>query len=240
MPKKPLIGLTSDLSDDKKYSQSEYCALRNNYIKSIIKAGGIPLILPPNQNDLNEYANLIDGLILTGGHFDITPNFYQEDFIHKETIINTERADFEIALLKLAFERKIPIFGICGGMQLINVFFGGSLYQHIPDYIKTNLQHELRPYSKVAHQVLIDKNSKLAQLIELPEKIGVNSSHHQAIKKLSPDFNIAAKASDGVIEAIEYNNSDYSFLIGVQWHPEYQVNQYDLMLFKKFIESCLF
>ena len=129
----------------------------------------------------------------------------------------------------------MPIFGICGGMQLINVIYGGNLIQHIPEN-KSFLEHEVKPYNKIAHKVIIKNETILFDIIQ-KQKIGVNSSHHQAVDKLGKNLIASAHTEDGIIEAIE--NPHYeNFMLGVQWHPEYQISIADNAIFHRFIDIC--
>lgn len=235
MLKKPVIGLTSDCSSDKKYSDFPYLALRFNYSLSLQRAGAIPILLPPIQENYKEYIELLDGIVITGGNFDIHPKLYGESTIHDSVSVNEQRTNFEKNIAEEAIKHKMPILGICGGMQLLNVIFGGNLIQHIPDHDKNYFNHEAKPYDSVAHEVSL-KEGSLLHKIAGDKKIGVNSSHHQAILKTAPDFIISAISDDGIIEAIE--NPNYPFMLGVQWHPEYEITEADSNIFKTFVGHC--
>lgn len=235
MKKKPIIGLTSDLADDQKYSHMPYFALRKNYSTSLLAANSTPILIPPIYQSAKEYIDLIDALVLTGGHFDIPPTLYGESIIHNSVSTNDTRTNFEIEITKLAIKKKMPILGICGGMQLLNVIYGGTLFQHIPDSIENSLNHERKPYSNEAHQVSINNNSLLYKLSSKTE-IGVNSSHHQAINKVGTGLTPVAFANDGVVEALE--NNSYPFMVGVQWHPEYQVSNFDQRIFNELVRQA--
>jgi putative glutamine amidotransferase len=232
--KKPLIAISLDHESDHKYSQFPYYALRENYITSVSKYGGTPILLPFDNQAINHYINIIDGLILTGGNFDISPSLYGDSNTHKEVTLKKNRTLFERSILLAAIEKNIPILGICGGMQLINVALGGSLIQHIPDYIDQALEHETKPYDQTSHIINIEPNTKLSLFAMHKDSEKVNSSHHQAVAKLGKNLIISATANDGVIEAIEHRN--HSYMIGVQWHPEYQLSNLDNNLFKEFIK----
>ena len=211
--KKPVIGISGSLIIDSSGSFAGYkrSYVNNDYILSVIKNGGIPFIIPFNENE------------------EPTPKLGD---------IFPERDDFEYGLLKAALEANKPILGICRGAQIINTYFNGSLYQDL-SYIGTEvLKHnqENSP-SMVTHSVMIDKSSKLFDIFG-EEKIRVNSFHHQAVKKVGDGLAISAKAPDGVIEAIE--KTDYPFLVAVQWHPEMLHLTVEMMnkLFIRFIKEA--
>ena len=238
---KPIIGITLDFEDNKKYSHAPYYALRENYIESVKSAGGVPILLPFNLEGIDKIIDTIDALIITGGHFDISPELYGlagDEKVHNEVRLKENRTEFEWQITQKAIAKKIPILGICGGMQLLNVILGGDLIQHIPDEVENFIAHEQKPipYDQAAHDIEIETDTLLFNLAEQKEIIGTNTSHHQAVKNIAPGFVISAKTKDGVIEAIE--KKDYPFMIGVQWHPEYQVSQLDENLFKALIESA--
>lgn len=210
----PLILATSD-------SDSERYYLRRAFARAIEEAGGVLAIALPSAAPLA--TNLIaraDGLYLTGGD-DIHPSRWGESIAaHYRGTIDTERDALEFALVKAALERKIPIFGICRGMQILNVFFGGSLYQDIAAELPGALSHTRptnTPRETLVHDVILGENSHIARIIGTT-RIATNSSHHQGVRRLAPRLVASAKTSDGLIEAIE--DPMYPFLIGVEWHPE--------------------
>jgi putative glutamine amidotransferase len=235
MNKEPLIGITLDSEEQGEYSHFPYYVLRKNYSDAVRNAGGIPILLPHEPTLAETYAKLIDGLIITGGNFDIDPAYYGIDFRHSTVVTKNKRTEFEMAVTKIALERKIPILGICGGEQLLNVIMGGSLIQHIPDAIPNALEHE-QPHPKNLpwHKVKITEGSLLHKITGEME-IDVNSTHHQAIEKPAVKMQVSGVAPDGVIEAIELE--DYPFCLGVEWHPEYQMSEADKKIFKAFIEA---
>lgn len=202
------------------YSQSHMMdyAFRD-YSRSIEAEGGLPVLVPvvEKPETVRATLELVDGLILTGGP-DISPRCYGE-----EPIVGIGEVDYSLDLMELeaareAEKRGIPILGICRGIQTIAVAFGGTLYQDIPTQVRSGLDHVQKADKSVnTHRVTIAKSSKLFQIVE-KETLWVNSKHHQAVKTLPPDFVATAKASDGIIEAIEKPGN--SFLLGLQWHPE--------------------
>lgn len=202
---KPLIGITSDIEGD-------LFKLRGDYVSAVEKSGGLPLILPPAADNVSQIADMIDGLLLPGGN-DLSPEYYGEEiFVPLETLkfVKKERSDFELALLKEVIKRNKPILGICYGMQLLNVAFGGTLYQDVGIQLKDALDHR-------NGQHIIQIAQPLA-FIPHPSAYTVNSSHHQAIKALAGGFEAFALSDDGIIEGIY--KKDYFFCFGVQWHPE--------------------
>ncbi|MGR3309368.1 MAG: gamma-glutamyl-gamma-aminobutyrate hydrolase family protein [Candidatus Brocadiales bacterium] len=203
---KPIIGINSDYQDGKYFSKKEYT-------EAIALAGGVPLILPivEDKELIARQVNLIDGLLLSGGK-DILPERYGETSLKKTKPVPEQKDDFDFQLAKKALDTNIPIFGICYGLQLINVGLGGSLIQDIPSQHETSINHRTD-----THNVCIDKTSRLYK-ISKRKTIKVNSTHHQAIKSLGNKLRVSAVADDGIIEAIE--STDHTFVVGVQWHPE--------------------
>ena len=234
--RKPIIGITLDYETTETYSKYPWYALRENYITAIEKSGGIPLPLPHEVSLVDEYFSMIDGLVITGGNFDVDPKYYGEDISNQRVIIKDKRTQFEFALCKKAIEFNLPILGICGGEQLANVVLGGSLIQHIPDEIQTEIDHEQKIAKHLpSHEVLVHKDT-LLYAITKSEKINVNSTHHQAVKNLGKGVIVSAVAPDGVIEAIEKIN--HKFCLCVQWHPEYYEQDHDKRIFDAFIKSA--
>jgi putative glutamine amidotransferase len=235
--KKPVIGIVLDLAQDSNkyaYAPLPWYAMRKCYSDAVITAGGLPIMLPYSQ-DYSALLNIIDGLIIPGGDEDINPKFYGRDIISNKIKTNDIRAEFELNLVKQALKMNMPILGICNGLQVINTVFGGTLIQHIPDVVNSNVNHEQpAPKHVPTHSIVIESNSLLAKLAE-STKIMVNSTHHQAIETLGKGLDISALAEDGIIEAVE--STDYKFLIGVQWHCEYLNSVLDRNLFKRLVEA---
>lgn len=238
--KHPLIGITLDVEPPKPggySSERDWYAMRTNYCSAVSRAGGIPMPLPHEPVYVEEYLARIDGLVITGGFFDVDPAMYGQQEVHKTVTTKDTRTAFEAAIVKGALKKNIPILGICGGMQLINVLCGGTLLQHIPDSIKDALEHEQKtPHDEPCHPILIDKESILFDIFRV-EHLAVNSSHHQAVGKPGKNLMVSATAPDGVIEAIEH--TEHPFCIGVEWHPEYLINAEEEKLFEAFIRACM-
>lgn len=233
---KPLIGITLDVEYTGSFSKYPAYAQRRNYCEQVAQAGGIPLLLPYHPEYIDQYAHRLDGLLLTGGRFDVPPTFYGEEDVHETVSLIPDRSEFEFALAKAMYDLKKPILGICGGMQLMNVIFGGTLIQHIPHAIEDCLPHEQpNPRHEPGHVIEIVPGSRLHQIAQ-KNQADVNSAHHQAIKTVADRFIVNARAEDGVIEGIEYEDPSH-FLLGVQWHPEFVISDVDVAVFEHFIQA---
>jgi putative glutamine amidotransferase len=217
------------------------CRSLTDYVESVRRAGGEPRVFDPLEDQPEQIVGEVQGVLMTGG-VDIDPARYGDEPHATVTAIEPERDAFEFALLLAAREARLPVFGICRGLQVMNVALGGSLIQDIAAEMTGILQHTLpTPPCAVAHEVWVSKGSRLWTLMQ--EKMAdadtcsVNSRHHQAIKRLAPGFEVTATAPDGVIEAIECPNA--TFCLGVQWHPEnfWRTGEFR-PLFEGFIEAC--
>jgi putative glutamine amidotransferase len=211
---KPVIGITSDYQlNEKNYFLAEA------YVQAINSCAGIPLILPDIEADVSgSVMARLDGLVISGGDFDLDPELYGESRHARLGELRPRRTAYELRLLRVALERNLPLLGICGGLQLLNVALGGSLYQHLPAQIESQIGHEQAGKEQAsAHSITIEPQSMLYSILKLPE-IMVNSTHHQAIKQPGRGLRAVAWAPDGVIEAVE--SPAHNFVLGVQWHPE--------------------
>ncbi|CAA7615365.1 Glutamine amidotransferase [Candidatus Terasakiella magnetica] len=236
MSQSPIIGITLDSEEPGGYSKMPWYALRKNYCESVVKAGGVPVLLPHEPALAAAYLDLIDGLIVTGGAFDVDPALFGAASRHATVVLKARRTEFELAVVKGALERDMPLLGICGGQQLMNVALGGTLIQHIPDEVADPLAHEQpNPRTEPGHDVAVAAGSKLAAIVGAA-RIPVNSAHHQAVKDVAPGCVADAFAPDGVVEGIEA--PDRKFCIGVQWHPEYDISPADTALLRAFVEAC--
>ena len=209
---RPVIGITGN------YNQ-ETCTLAEGYYQSVLKAGGIPFIIPPfyETDRLGELLDRLDGIIFSGGG-DINPLLLGEEPIKELHSITPERDLQELLLARLAYDRQIPMLGICKGIQIINAALGGTNYQDIHTQMEgiriKHSQDQDRRYP--SHQVSITDGSILAKLFGT--ELAVNSFHHQACKTAAPCLTVTAISTDGVIEAVESN--EFKSILGVQWHPE--------------------
>ncbi len=229
--KKPLIGITLDIENKKTYSKYPWYALRENYLTSVSSLNAIPIPLLHDKKLIKNLSNFLDGLIITGGDFDINPKIYSQKKIGSRNFKN-KRTSFEIKIFKEFLKLNKPILGICGGAQLMNIASGGTLIQ---DLKKKPINHEqLNPRNQTSHKINVYKKSKLYEICKI-NTFKVNSAHHQAIKKIGKDLKISAISSDGIIEGIEHIK--HKWCIGLQWHPEFLITKSDLKIFKSFIDS---
>jgi putative glutamine amidotransferase len=233
----PVIGLTLDSEPPGGYSKTHsWYALRENYATAVVRAGGLPILLPHEPEQADAYLALIDGLVVTGGAFDVDPALFGAGTRHATVTTKDRRTAFELAITRGAAAVDKPVLGICGGQQLLNVALGGTLIQHIPDEVAGALAHEQpNPRTEPGHVVHVTEGTLLRRITGLAE-LPVNSAHHQAVKDLAPGFVVDAVAPDGVVEGIE--NPHRHFLIGVQWHPEYAISEGDTRLFAAFIAAA--
>lgn len=233
---RPVIGFTLDYEEKPTYSKYPWYALRDNYTASVAQYGATPISLPHEIDAVASYLDLLHGLVVTGGDFDVPPEMYGETSVHKKVSVKPRRSQFEAALTRGAMERKMPVLGICGGEQLLNVLLGGTLIQHIPDSITNPLAHEQpNPRHEVGHSIAIVPGTLLHRIVG-ETTIAVNSAHHQAVAKPAAGAVVNATASDGVIEGIEW--PEHPFFLGVQWHPEFLITQADQKIFAAFVDAA--
>ena len=230
--KKPIIGITLDSENNDYYSKFPWYAMRENYLSSIYKFNAIPFPIMHEKSFIKDICKIIDGLIITGGDFDINPKLYEHNNKGSKNF-KIKRTNFEINLFKTFFDLNKPILGICGGAQLINVACGGTLLQDIKKNKNIRIDHEQKnPRNETSHDVIISNKSKLHEIFGT-NKIQVNSAHHQSIKKVGKNMIISAKANDNIIECIEH--LEHKWCIGVQWHPEFLITKYDKKIFENFV-----
>ena len=235
---KPIIGFTLDYEEGSPtaYSKYPWYALRDNYTASVAKQGGAPVALPHEVEQVETYLDMMSGLIITGGNFDVPPEMYGDHSVHEKVTTKPRRSQFEWAITKGALERGMPILGICGGEQLLNVILGGTLIQHIPDAVPNSLAHEQpNPRHEAGHEIAIVANTLLSKIVG-SATLAVNSAHHQAVGKPAEGVIVNARAGDGVIEGIEY--PAHPFCLGVQWHPEFSITKADDRIFAAFLDAA--
>ena len=209
--RKPVIAITGNYDD-------QTCKLAEGYYKSVQRAGGVPVIVPP-LTDTDAIINTldhVDGLLLSGGG-DINPLLVGEEPSPRLGSINSERDIPELLITQLAYNRQIPILGICRGIQTLAVALGGKVAQDISDIAKVKHSQDAHR-SEPTHSIIVEKDSTLYNIYNSDAQQYVNSFHHQAVSDPGPRFRVTAKAPDGIIEAIE--SREFKSIIGVQWHPE--------------------
>ena len=233
---KPVIGITPDRNAVSEDIEAHFF-VRRNYCAAVAESGGTPLVLPYQMELAEHYLDLVDGIVLTGGMFDVDPAVYGMTAQHPGTMtLKEDRTQFERALLRGALARNMPMLGICGGMQLIAVELGAKLFQHIPSDIGTPIEHKQSEQCNVGtHRINVLKGSRLHQILGV-DSCEVNSLHHQSVMGANLQLRVGAVAEDGVIEAIEA--SDQAFCLGVQWHPEYFVNAGERNLFVALVKAA--
>ncbi len=215
---RPLILIPTPIQDEKKRAFS----MGRNYVRSLIDAGAVPLLAPVtlNERDLRAMYELAGGVMLAGGA-DVDPALFGEARHEKTAGIDPDRDRAEFLLARWAVADDKPLFGICRGIQSLNVAFGGSLIQDIPSQWPTTLRHnghyDGATREQVLHTVRPAPGSRVAQMLAASEA-GVNSFHHQAVRQVAQGFVVTSRAGDGIIESIEL--PDRRFVVGVQWHPE--------------------
>ena len=238
MARKPRIGINTDFfsPEDHRPAYSVTCA---GYYDSITNAGGLPVLLPPveDETDVEELLELVDGVLLIGGR-DLDPQ--NDGFMLHPTVrpMDKRRETFDRLVAKHACERQIPIFGIGVGLQLLNVTMGGNLFLHIPEDLPKAIPHK-DPIDN-AHRHGLDVSMERGSIMERvygDGEVRVNSMHHMAVDEVAPGFVVTARCPDGVIEAIESRIEGWTAL-GTQFHPESSsASALDLRIFEEFIAA---
>lgn len=234
METKPLIGMNADFRKARKDAPafSYICA---GYYDSLLKAGAIPIIIPPllQKEDLDRVLDLLDGVLMVGGA-DLDPR--RDGFMLHPSVQTLERRreEFDRMLIRLVGRRRMPIFGIGAGMQLLNVSQGGNLFLHVPEDVPRALPH-LDPMDPAHRHALEVEPGSLMERVYGEGEIRVNSMHHMAIDEVAPGFSVTARCPDGITEAIESVMDDW-FALGTQFHPEGRsASALDLRIFEEFL-----
>lgn len=232
----PWIGMPAqmDPGGNKQY-------LHRDYTDAVSAAGGIPLMIPLTAaaQSIRSVAERLDGILLAGSNSDVEPSLYNAPRLEACGPIQPLRDQMDFFLLETAVRRRIPVLGICYGMQSLNVFFGGSLIQDIPAVIDTPVQHSKgQSQSPPVHKIAIDSGSMLEPIAGGLDAM-VNSTHHQAVERPGEGLNVIAYAPDGVIESV-FGTSQNPWILGIQWHPEtsFAGDVFSRKIFAEFLAHC--
>lgn len=239
MGKKPIIGILSNLliTEQGMFPGMKRSYVNHDYVEAILLAGAIPVMLPviSDEDGIRQQLERVDGVLLSGG-YDINPLYYGEEPCKELGFILPEVDEHQLAAVRIAVELGKPMLGICKGMQIINVAFGGSLHQDLLQ-IPTSTKHSQKAQRHVAsHTVQVVQDTMLSDIFG-KETVLTNSFHHQAIKAVAPGFIVSGMTADGVVEAIE--TAAAPFTLGVQWHPEMMAEKCTdmLKLFTRFVAA---
>lgn len=211
---------------------------RSNYARAVYAAGGVPFVLPATTNaaEVARLLGQVDALLLCGGE-DVEPARYKAAPSPLLENVNLRRDAWEYALLDEAVKRRLPVVGTCRGLQIVNVYFGGTLWQDLPSECKSDVRHRHGGDNKyVKHPISIVPGSRLSKMFGGATNAVVNSWHHQAIKDVAPGFKVTARAPDGTIEAVE---SETLPIAVVQFHPEVQFDRDGQREFLVFFRNLL-
>ena len=235
MHAKPLIGINADFRSAKG-NQPSFSVVTAGYYDSILRAGGIPVVVPPmeDEDDINSVLDKLDGFVMIGGA-DLDPR--RDGFMLHPTVrpMDRRRESFDRRVMQLIIERRIPVFGIGVGMQLLNVTKGGNLFLHIPEDLPTAIPHRDPQDPGHRHSLEIEADS-LMERVYGDGEIRVSSRHHMAIDEVAPGFRVTARCPDGVVEAIESDNPEW-IAIGTQFHPENEAaSALDVRVFEEFLD----
>lgn len=230
---KPIIGIGSDVRVTP--GKRDRAFVYTTYVEALRKAGAIPVLIPPQPENAEEVVEELDGLLLAGGA-DCDPAVYGEAAHPSIEPMDPRRQTNDLTLARVARQRGIPTLGICLGVQLMNIAAGGSLVQDIGSQMQTDIEHASEPEDRARHEVRIEKGTRLASILG-DRELSVNSSHHQAIKKIGQGLQITAHAPDGIVEGLE--DPRHPFYVGVQWHPEDMPGEPSAStLFRAFVEAA--
>jgi putative glutamine amidotransferase len=234
MSKKPLIGLNADYRSAKKDSPA-FTFVAAGYYDAILAAGGIPVVLPPvcDEDDLEQLLDVVEAMVMVGGA-DLDPR--RDGFMLHPSVrpMETRREDFDRMLIRQVADRRMPLFAIGVGMQLLNVSQGGNLFLHVPEDMPKALPHK-DPLDPAHRHGLVVVPGTIMDRVYGDGEIRVNSMHHMACDAIAPGFVVSARCPDGVVEAIESVRDDW-FALGTQFHPESDsASALDVRIFEEFI-----
>ncbi len=237
-PTRPMIGLNMDYLPAGKNGSAQL-RVHAGYADAIYQAGGMPIIISPalKDRDLEDIMSRLDGFLLTSGPLDMDPRRLGMNPHPAVQPMPARREEFDRALCKIILDRQMPVLAVSLGMLELNVVAGGSIFLHLPSDSPKTFPHKDLTGGVHRHLVLLEPGTRLDAIYGGTE-VRVNSYHQQAVNQLAPGFKIAAKASDGVIEAFESVERDW-YCIGVQWHPHSETaSALDMQLFESFVQAC--
>lgn len=230
---KPIIGIGSDVQSPEGERESAFTYL--TYVEAVRRAGAIPVLIPPQPENADQLMRELDGFLLAGGD-DCDPAVYGEERHPTVDPMDVRRQANDLALAEAARKHEVPMLGICLGLQVMNVAAGGTLIQDIDSQHDTEIRHASVPEDRARHDVIVEKGTQLAGVLPALE-LNVNSSHHQAIRKVGQGLRVTALAPDGIVEGVE--DPKHPFYLGVQWHPEDMTGERSgSALFTAFIEAA--
>lgn len=238
-PARPLIGIAADYYVPK--TGAPFARINAGYFDAVLNAGGMPILIPPMRKDhfaeLDTFLDMVSGVILVGG-LDLDPRKNGQPLTSAVHPMAPRREDSDRYLLTQIIEKKMPLLAIGVGMQLLNVHFGGSLFLHLPTDNPKAMPHFDPSGGPHRHMVLVEPNTTLEEIFGTNE-LRVNSTHHQGVDKVGKRLRVAAKAPDGVVEAIEATDDTW-FCIGTQWHPEADTaSALDRQIFDCFTQAAI-
>jgi putative glutamine amidotransferase len=218
-PARPLIGIAADYHAPK--AGIPFARVNAGYFDAVLAAGGLPVLIPPmrkeNFAEIETYLDMVAGVVIAGG-LDLDPRKNGQPLTSAVHPMPARREESDRLLLTKIVERKMPVLGVGVGMQLLNVHFGGSLFLHLPTDNPKAMPHFDQSGGAHRHMVNVEPGTSLEDIYGATE-LRVNSLHHQGVDKVGKRLRVAARAPDGVIEAVE-TTDDTWFCVGVQWHPE--------------------
>ncbi|MCY3001378.1 MAG: gamma-glutamyl-gamma-aminobutyrate hydrolase family protein [Planctomycetota bacterium] len=208
---RPLIAINGEMSS----GENPQVSLKNRYADAVLKAGGVPVVIPPvgGPSDIRRLLERVDGLVLSGGDDFDTARLGLGPTHAAAKPVPQAKQDFDVALAQAALELKVPTLGICYGMQLLGLVGGGTLYQHLPEEWSGKQLHS----GGALHEVALEPGSRIARVVDRAT-LEVVSRHHQAVREVGAGWRVAARDAEGLVEALELPS--HPFLVGVQWHPE--------------------
>ena len=233
--RKPIIGITLDWQEEGTFSPRPHYALREHYFNAVQHAGGLPLAIPHHAGNIEEYLEVIDGLLVPGGEFASPEEWYvssNDPMVYE----SSPRMEFDKAILEQALAQDIAVLGICAGMQFLGCIHGCKMTKNVHSFVETTINHwDAMPCEEIAHAINIEQNTLLSKIIRM-KTAEINSHHQEALVEIAEGVVVNAIAPDGVIEGIEL--PAYHFALGVQWHPEYEIANCDKEIFNAFIKAA--